>query len=842
VVARIIATGFGAQLLATDNVRHVAESASAQAEDLVASTRATIVKYRRLFIFSLILSLPVFINAMILPRVGASKEWLMTRVSGDATRMGIILWVLVTPVQFGVGSIFFKSAYGSLRHGSANMSVLIFMGTMAAYTFSAIDVIRSLLRDNTMAAMAAPYLVAGADGVLAPTLNADGSVATVGQMMGDVHTDEQGEHFFETSSTLITLVLLGRYLEAVARGRTSQALTELMSLQASSALLVEVEVKGNDGDGACAGDGNDSKQNGANGTAVAKITGDGKKAPRYRVVSEREVAVDELVPGDVVKVIRGAKVPADGLIVQGAGDVNESMVTGESLPVHKVVGGTVIGSTVCEDGTLLVRVTSTGAESTLSQILRLMEETQSSKAPIQAVADRISGVFVPIVVLIAIVSFCVWLALVETDSVPAEWLTKNDEGNFLFALLFAIAVLVIACPCALGLATPTAVMVGTGVGARLGILIKGGLALETAHNVTAVVFDKTGTLTEGRPRVVAVEVVPDGLLSARELAFVAGSAELDSEHVLGEAIVRFAREGEAARPKGVELELALVQPTEFVAVSGRGLRCVVEYARAFAAAGQSDAPATTSVRGAPTRRSVLIGNAAWMRDNAVDVTAFATAAMATHQAQGCTALLLAVNGAVCAVLALADAPKAESAAVIARLRDMHMDVYLCSGDHARTCAAVATQLGLPAEFIKSECTPATKFDFVKELQADGRIVAMIGDGINDSPALAQANLGVAMGTGTDASMEAADFVLVKSDLRDIVVGLHLSATVFARIRLNFFWALGYNILGIPIATGVFYPFINVRLPPEVAALAMALSSVSVVTSSLLLKRYRPCKV
>jgi Cu+-exporting ATPase len=735
ILAEIDDIGFEAKVMDQENGDHDENGVPRnKAEEMLASRRAVVKHYRYLLCFCLLFAVPVFILAMVLSYVPDAKAGLMRPVYHSLSIGALLMWILSAPIQFGVGSIFYKSAWKSLKHRSANMSVLIAIGTSAAYAYALISVITSLITP-----------------------------------MSDASLKMDGEMFFETATTLITFVILGRFLEAVAKGKTSEALTKLANMQANTATLLSFDVH----------------------------TG--------AVVDEKEVSVDKLVRGDVVKVNRGNKVPADGVVVWGESSVDESFITGESLPVTKLSGSTVIGSSINQESTLHVRVTKASSESTLANILKLMENAQTNKAPIQKFADSISGVFVPIVVLLAILTWMVWFVLQSQNSIPRSWVENDGGSGFLFSFLFGLSVVVIACPCALGLATPTAVMVGTGVGAKMGILIKGGSALELAHRVSAFVFDKTGTLTHGKPAVTDVALFTASY-SYEQLCFLIGSAELNSEHVLGKTLVAFAQ-------SNPQVELPLEQPVNFVATTGRGLQCMV--------------------RGI----DVVIGNRACMVDHGVDVPAEAETCMEMLETNGRIALAVSLDGKFAAVVAMADIPKPESASIIQYLSEMGIKVYMCTGDNKRTALAIAQQIGLAADCVVSESLPSDKYELVKRLQMEGHVVAMIGDGINDSPALVQADLGMSVGAGTDIAMEAADIVLVKNDLRDVLVALDLSRATLRRIRLNFVWALGYNLVGIPIAAGVFYPAIQLRLPPELAALAMALSSVSVICSSLLLKRY-----
>ena len=734
VLGTIEGVGYEAKVQAEDRK-------SGNSNEMIEHRRRHTIRYRNLLLTALVFAVPTFFFSMILPYTPANDA-LSSRIgSTNLPVAGLLMWVLSSPVQFGVGSVFFKQAWGGLKHRNGNMALLVIIGTLASYLYAMIGVIQAL---------------AGSDD---------------GQMMGGNPLQMTGTiaaiQFFETSSTLITFVMLGKYLEALAKGKTSEALTKLMSLQASTAMLLLMDDSG-------------------------------------KVKEEREIDTSLLSVGDTVKIIRGAKVPADGIIVVGQASLNESVITGESMPVTKGIGENVIGSTICEDGMLHVRVSAASEDSTLSQILKLMEDAQSSKAPIQAFADRISAFFVPAVVCLAFLVWLIWFSLSVTNSLPASY--SSGEGSFLFSFLFGISTVVIACPCALGLATPTAVMVGTGVGAKLGILIKGGQALETAHKVTAFVFDKTGTLTVGKPQVSHFTVLPSGnKWSLPQLAHWLGAAEKDSEHVLAKACVAFAREHSA---------VPLVSPLDFSAVTARGLQCTAEGHR------------------------VHIGNRSWMIDNNIIVSPLADDTLASFELQAQTGLCFSVDNELVAVLGLSDRAKPEAASIVAHLQRMKIRVIMCTGDNRRTAQVVAQELGISAENTVAEALPSTKHDLIRRLQGEGHVVAMIGDGINDSPALAAADLGLSVGTGTDIAMEAADVVLMKNDLRDVITALDLSRTTFNRIRLNFVWALGYNTLGIPIAAGVFFPLVKVRLPPELAAFAMAMSSVSVILSSLALKLYK----
>ena len=616
---------------------------------------------------------------------------------------------------------------------------------------------------------------------------------------------------------------------------------------------------------------------------------------------ERPVPLALVASGDLLKVLPGSGIPADGVVDRGTSEVDESMVTGEPMPVVKQPGSAVVGATVNGAGLLLVRASRLGGDSVLAQIVKLVEGAQMAKAPIQAFADRVSGVFAPGVLLAAVATFAGWFAATAgTRAVPAEWVPPN-QGDFFFSLLFAIAVVVIACPCALGLATPTAVMVGTGVGARNGVLIKGGEALETAHRVDTVVFDKTGTLTQGRPSLTDVVLVPPppppppgaaapGAPPPRPLPLLRllallRSAESGSEHPLARAIVdgvqaaaaewhaavaaactlddggaavapphalhpahNQQRRGagalaDAPSPAGEGAAGAVPPPLcvwpldtdSFQAVPGYGLLARV---REEEPAPPPPAPGAAAAAAATTATTeVLVGNRAWMQRHGVHVPPLAEAHLGRLEAAGRTAMLAAVDGALAAVLGVRDRVKPEAALVVRALHALGVDVWLCTGDAAATAATVAAAVGVPADRVLAQVLPGDKAARVRSLQERGRVVAMVGDGINDSPALAAADVGMAIGAGAQIALAAADVVLIRSDLRDVVTALHLSRAVFARIRANFGWALGYNALGVPLAAGVLFPATRTTIPPEAAGLAMALSSVSVVLSSLLLRRY-----
>jgi len=648
---------------------------------------------RSKFVVGAILSVPIVIGSMVEGFLWA-PAWL---------RNPWLLWALATPVQFWVGFEFHAGFLRDLRHRTASMSTLVSIGTNAAYFFS-------------LAVTLWPHVFMPAGGMT----------------------------YYETGAVVITLVVLGRWLEARARGRTSEAIRRLVSLAPRTARVV-------------------------------------------REGRELDVPTTEVGVGDLVRIRPGERIPVDGVVLEGASTIDESMLTGESLPVEKTAESRVVAGSVNQTGALLFRATHVGSETTLARIVRLVEDAQASRAPIQRLADRVAAVFVPIVLVIAGATCLAWLAF-------------GPEPRLPMALTTAVAVLVIACPCAMGLATPTAIMVGTGKGAEHGVLIKSATALEVLHRVDTIVFDKTGTLTVGRPEVTDIVTVP-GVGEDDALAVAAG-AEQASEHPLGEAIVRLAKE------RG----LALPPVGEFTAVPGQGIDAM-----------------------APDGR-ILLGNETMMNERGIDVSRLADRAIAL-QAQGKTVVVLAFAGRLLALIAVADVLKPDAAATIRRLREMGLAVAMLSGDNRRTAETIAREAGI--ERVLAEVLPADKAGEIKRLQEGGHRVAMVGDGINDAPALTQADVGIVMGSGTDVAIEAADVTLMRSDVAGVVVALELSRRTIQIVKQNLGWAFGYNILLIPVAAGVLYPLAGVLLSPILAGAAMAFSSVSVVTNSLRLKRWRP---
>jgi Cu+-exporting ATPase len=648
---------------------------------------AEIQNLRILLVISIALSLPLLLS-MLLSILGwdwAGTAWLHNQY---------FQLIIATPIQFLIGARFYQQSYYALRSGSANMDVLIAMGTSAAYFFSLYNVFFEEVGLGMMKSL-----------------------------------------YFETSAIIITLVLLGKYFEAVAKGKTSEAIRKLAALQAKTARVVREGV-------------------------------------------EVDIPIEEVEIGDIVIVRPGEKVPVDGRIVEGHSSLDESMLTGESIPVDKQIGDMVFGATINKFGTFKLEATRIGKETALAQIIKMVEDAQGSKAPIQKIADQVAGVFVPTVLAIAAVTFVIW------------YLLGQGINQALFS---AVAVLVIACPCALGLATPTAIMVGTGKGAENGILIKGGEHLEAAYKLNAVVVDKTGTITKGIPEL--TDVLSLGDLEPDDILQLASIAEKRSEHPLGVAI--------AAR--AIEVFGQLSEPDSFEAIPGRGVQAVVD------------------------GKTVYVGTRRLMREKGIDIEGLESR-ITELEDQGKTAMLMAVEDKLAGILAVADTVKESSPEAIADLQNMGIEVYMITGDNHRTADAIARQVGI--RHVLAEVLPENKAEQVNQLQAEGKIVAMVGDGINDAPALATAHIGMAMGTGTDIAMEAADITLMRGDLRTIPAAIRLSRQTMRKIKQNLFWAFIYNIIGIPIAAlGM--------LNPVIAGAAMAFSSVSVVTNSLTLRRFNP---
>lgn len=601
---------------------------------------------------------------------------------------------LATPVQFLIGWQFYMGAYKALRNKSANMDVLVVLGTSAAYFYS---VYQAIIYQNN---------------------------------------HHSAQLYFETSAVLITLIILGKLFEAKAKGRSSEAIKKLMNLQAKTAVVIK----------------------------------DGK---------EIEVLLEDVIKDDILVVKPGEKIPVDGIILEGNSAVDESMLTGESIPVDKIIGDEVIGSTVNKNGFLKVRAAKIGRETALAQIIKVVEEAQGSKAPIQRLADKISGIFVPVVVGIALVTFLIWFIFVL-------------PGEFTEALEAMIAVLVIACPCALGLATPTSIMAGSGRAAEFGILFKGGEHLETTHHIDTVIVDKTGTVTNGKPEL--TDIIIEGTWKETEFLSFVATAEKQSEHPLAKAIVQ------GIQSKGVYLKTV----TDFEALPGYGVRAIID------------------------QKVVLIGTRKLMVENEIE-TGTAGTTMETLESDGKTAMLVSIDGHYAGLIAVADTLKSTSKEAIVRLKSMNIDVIMITGDNQRTAEAIAKDVGI--DHVIAEVLPEGKAEEVTKLQQAGKRVAMVGDGINDAPALASADIGMAIGTGTDIAMEAADITLISGDLNSIADAIVMSRETMKNIKQNLFWAFAYNVIGIPIAAiGL--------LAPWVAGAAMAFSSVSVVLNALRLQKIK----
>jgi Cu+-exporting ATPase len=685
-------------------------ASAAAAEELeAAQTKARAAAYRSLkrkVALGAVLAVIVFLGSM--------KSWFPFVPS--FLQNGYVLWALATPVQFWVGRQFYRGAWAALRHGSTSMDTLIAMGSSAAYFYSVL-------------------------GVVLPGFFAHHGL---GEPM-----------YFDSAALIITLILVGKLLEARAKGQTSEAIKKLIGLQPKT----------------------------------ARVLRDGL---------EQDVPVAQVVPGDLVLVRPGERLPVDGTVVDGSSAVDESMLTGEPVPVVKAPGDEVIGATMNTTGSFTFRATKVGAETALAQIVRLVQEAQGSKPPIARLADVIAGYFVPVVIGIATITLIVWLL---TGPGPA----------LNYALLNFVAVLVIACPCALGLATPTAIMVGTGRGAESGILIRDGQSLETAHKLTTIVLDKTGTITEGSPSVTEVLAL-DGLVDADDVLRLAAGAERGSEHPLGEAVVR------AAEARG----LTVTSGQEFEAIAGKGVRATVEQ-RAVAVGNErfilgTGADRTLEAGGDAPRAARLEGRVDDLRD------------------AGATPVFVSVDGRPAGVLAIADAVKPSSAEAVKRLKELGLEVIMLTGDNQRTAQAVGCTVGV--DRVIAGVAPDQKAAEIRRLQAEGKRVAMVGDGINDAPALARADIGIAIGTGTDVAMEAGDVTLISGDLNGVVTAIALSRRTIHIIKQNLIWAFAYNVALVPLAAGVFYPAFGILLSPIFAAGAMGLSSVTVVSNSLRLRRFR----
>lgn len=672
-----------------ENLGYQAKVKTDKDQEIEGYREKEIEKQKGKFIFSLILSIPLFWSMV------GHFEFTSFIYVPDMFMNPWVQLALAAPVQFFIGKQFYVGAYKALKNKSANMDVLVALGTSAAFFYS---LYQSLL-----------------------------SIGSNGHMV---------ELYYETSAILITLIILGKLFEARAKGRSSEAIKKLMGLQAKTATVL-------------------------------------------REGEEIEIPLEEVIAGDIIYVKPGEKIPVDGEIIEGQSALDESMLTGESVPVDKTAGDIVIGSTLNKNGFLKIKATKVGKDTALSQIIKVVEEAQGSKAPIQRMADKISGIFVPIVVSIAVVTFLVWYIWVS-------------PGNLAEALEKLIAVLVIACPCALGLATPTSIMAGSGRAAEYGVLFKGGEHLELTHEITTVVLDKTGTVTHGKP--VLTDVVTEARVEERAFLQLVGSAEKQSEHPLAEAIVK------GIKDKGI----TLFNPQEFEAIPGYGIKAKVE------------------------GKNLLIGTRRLMDKYDINAKS-AKLEMETLEENGKTAMLVAVDGKYAGIVAVADTIKETSRNAINRLKQLGIEVIMITGDNKRTAQAIAEEVGI--DFAIAEVLPEGKAEEVKKLQNQGKKVAMVGDGINDAPALAVADIGMAIGTGTDVAMEAADITLMRGDLNSIADAILMSKKTIRNIKQNLFWAFAYNTLGIPVAAIGF-------LAPWLAGAAMAFSSVSVILNALRLQRVK----
>ncbi len=648
--------------------------------------------------------------------------WGLDRFIPEFMANPFLLWALATPIVLGPGRQFFVNSFNGLRHGVTDMNLLYATGIGAAYLIAVIN-------------------------TLWPNAGFGGPKAT----------------FYESAALLTAFIILGRYLEALTRGRTSEAIRKLMSLRAKTARVIR------------------------NG-------------------QELEIPTDEVEPGDIVQVRPGESIPVDGKVLEGYSAVDESMITGESIPVEKKAGDEVVGGTINKTGAFKFEATKVGKDTALAQIIKLVEDAQASKAPIQKLADMVAGHFILGVHILALVVFGFWfffgfdLFFTPESRFIFSPYTLSSIGVFGFSLLLSITVLVISCPCAVGLATPSAMMAGTGKGAENGILFKGADAIEATSKLTTIVFDKTGTLTRGEPSVTDVIAV-NGFARAEVLG-LAAAAEKNSEHPLGESIVRGAKDD----------GLVIPEVESFEAIPGHGVTARYQ------------------------KKEILLGNRKLMKEKGIEVSGLMSQ-VENLESGGKTVMFVAIDGKSAGVIAVADTLKPNSVEAVARLRRMGIEVAMITGDNRRTAEAIAKQAGI--DRVLAEVLPQDKANEVQKLQSQGRRVAMVGDGINDAPALAQANVGIAIGSGTDVAKETGHVILIKDDLRDVVSAIEVSRATMRKVKQNLFWAFIYNSLGIPIGAGLLYPFFGLVVSPELAAFFMAISSVSVTLNTLLLKGFTP---
>ncbi|WP_437130659.1 heavy metal translocating P-type ATPase [Peptostreptococcus russellii] len=666
----------------------------------------------RRFIVAIVFATLVFIVSMG-PMIGLSLPEFISP-HHNPKNYAIVQLILTIPVLIA-GRNFYINGFKSIFNKSPNMDSLVAVSTSAAFLYSLANTYRMFFNETFL------------------------------NMLLETH--KHLPLYYESATMIIALIMLGKYLEARSKEKTSQAIKSLMELQAKTAI---VEVNG----------------------------------------KEKEVAIEEVKVGDIIIVKPGQKIPVDGKIIFGSTSVDESMLTGESIPVEKTIDNYVTGSSINKNGFIKFKAEKVGKDTTLYQIIKLVEDAQNKKAPIANLADVVSGVFVPIVMTIAIVSALLWYFI--------------GGSGFEFALTIFISVLVIACPCALGLATPTAIMVGTGKGAENGILIKGGDSLESAHKITTVAFDKTGTITNGKPIVTDLYIV-DNNFSKEEIISFISSAESSSEHPLADSIVEYAKEN----------NIAIENPDSFKSITGKGIEANI------------------------SGNKVLLGNKKLLESNSIKIESDLLEKSEKLASQGKTPMYISINQNATAIVAVADTIKDSSKETIEKLHSMGIKVAMITGDNEKTAKAIAKEVGI--DIVKADVLPSEKSQVIKDLQSSDEFVAMVGDGINDSPALAQANVGIAIGNGTDVAIESADIVLMKDDLMDVANSIKLSKETIRNIKQNLFWAFGYNIIGIPFAAGFFYIFGGPLLNPMIAAAAMSLSSVSVVTNALRLKKFQPYK-
>ncbi|MEG0249747.1 MAG: heavy metal translocating P-type ATPase [Peptostreptococcus sp.] len=666
----------------------------------------------RKFIVAMVFAILVFSVSMG-PMVGIPLPEVISP-SHNPKNYALIQLILTVPVLIA-GRRFYTNGFKSLFNKSPNMDSLVAVSTSAAFLYSLVNTYRMFFNEEFL------------------------------KMLLETHAHLP--LYYESATMIIALIMLGKYLEARSKEKTSEAIKSLMELQAK--------------------------------TAIIEINGE-----------EKEVPIEEVKVGDIIIVKPGQKIPVDGRIVFGATSVDESMLTGESIPVEKSIDDSVTGSSINKNGFIKFKAEKVGKDTTLYQIIKLVEDAQNKKAPIANLADVVSGVFVPIVMAIALVSALLWYFV--------------GGSGFEFTLTIFISVLVIACPCALGLATPTAIMVGTGKGAENGILIKGGDSLESAHKITTVAFDKTGTITNGKPIVTDLHII-DNKYSREEIISFISSAESSSEHPLADSIVEYAKEN----------KVSIQNPDSFESITGKGIEAHI------------------------SGKKILLGNKKLLESNSIDIGSTLLKKSEELAHQGKTPMYISIDQIATGIVAVADTIKDSSKETIEKLHSMGIKVAMITGDNEKTAKAIAKEVGI--DIVKADVLPSEKSQVIKDLQSSKEFVAMVGDGINDSPALAQANVGIAIGNGTDVAIESADIVLMKDDLMDVANSIKLSKETIRNIKQNLFWAFGYNIIGIPFAAGFFYMFGGPLLNPMIAAAAMSLSSVSVVTNALRLRKFKPYK-